>query len=67
MPYVTLLINGTGWSTGFPRLLTTQQLSSAITKAQSLSLPGAVTRGKCIGDISCDIGVSHYLLLLFTL
>ncbi|KXN92623.1 Alpha-aminoadipic semialdehyde synthase [Leucoagaricus sp. SymC.cos] len=56
MPYVTLLINGTGWSTGFPRLLSTKQLASAITKAQSLNPPGAVTRGKCIGDISCDIG-----------
>ncbi|KXN92625.1 Alpha-aminoadipic semialdehyde synthase, mitochondrial [Leucoagaricus sp. SymC.cos] len=56
MPYVTLLINGTGWSTGFPHLLSTKQLASATTKAQSLNLPGAVTRGKCIGDISCDIG-----------
>ncbi|KAF9446416.1 hypothetical protein P691DRAFT_783738 [Macrolepiota fuliginosa MF-IS2] len=56
MPYVTLLINGTGWSTGFPRLLTTQQLTHAIAKAQSLNLPGAASRGKCIGDISCDIG-----------
>ncbi|KXN82807.1 Alpha-aminoadipic semialdehyde synthase, mitochondrial [Leucoagaricus sp. SymC.cos] len=56
MPYVTLLINGTGWSTGFPRLLSTKQLASAIAKAQSLNLPGAATRGKCIGDISCDIG-----------
>ena len=57
MPYVTLLINGTGWSSGFPRLLSTKQLASAIAKAHSLKLPGAASRGKCIGDISCDIRV----------
>jgi alpha-aminoadipic semialdehyde synthase len=57
MPYVTLLINGTGWSSGFPSVLTTQQLSNAIAKARSLGIPGAVTRARCIGDISCDIGV----------
>lgn len=56
MPYVTLLINGTGWSSGFPRLLSTKQLAGAIAKAQSMNLPGAASRGKCIGDISCDIG-----------
>lgn len=55
MPYVTLLINGTGWASGFPRLLSTKQLAVAIAKAQSLHLAGAATRGKCIGDISCDI------------
>jgi len=57
MPYVTLLINGTGWSTGFPRLLSTKQLADAIAKAQSMNFPGAASRGRCIGDISCDIRV----------
>ncbi|XP_006457019.1 hypothetical protein AGABI2DRAFT_188762 [Agaricus bisporus var. bisporus H97] len=56
MPYVTLFLNGTGWASGFPSILTTQQLSNAISKAQSLGIPSAVTRARCIGDISCDIG-----------
>jgi alpha-aminoadipic semialdehyde synthase len=42
-PYLTLLINGVGWDTGFPRLLTTSQLALA-------------KRLAAVGDISCDIG-----------
>ncbi|KAF9005216.1 Saccharopine dehydrogenase-domain-containing protein [Cyathus striatus] len=49
-PYLTLFLNGTGWSPGFPRLMTTQQLSTALQKAQKLG--GA--RFTNIGDISCD-------------
>ena len=40
---MTLLINGVGWNTGFPRLLTTSQLALA-------------KRLAAVGDISCDIG-----------
>lgn len=64
MPYVTLLINGTGWSTGFPRVLPTKDFANAIAKAQSLNLPGAASRGRCVGDISCDIEVSEIILML---
>ncbi|KAI0318332.1 Saccharopine dehydrogenase-domain-containing protein [Amylostereum chailletii] len=41
-PYLTLLINGAGWTPAFPRLLTTAQLPLA-------------TRLAAVGDISCDI------------
>ncbi|KAI0305467.1 Saccharopine dehydrogenase-domain-containing protein [Multifurca ochricompacta] len=42
-PYLTLLLNGVGWNVGFPRLLTTSQLTLA-------------KRLVAVGDISCDIG-----------
>ncbi|KAG5650501.1 hypothetical protein H0H81_012014 [Sphagnurus paluster] len=50
-PYLTLFLNGTGWSTSFPRLMTNEQLSVALDRARVLG--GA--RFTNIGDISCDI------------
>ncbi|KAG6833293.1 hypothetical protein H0H87_008925 [Tephrocybe sp. NHM501043] len=50
-PYLTLFLNGTGWSTGFPRLMTNTQLSVALDRARTFG--GA--RFTNIGDISCDI------------
>ncbi|TFY82056.1 hypothetical protein EWM64_g1953 [Hericium alpestre] len=41
-PYLTLLIQGAGWSPSFPRLLTTDQLPLA-------------TRLSAVGDIACDM------------
>ncbi|KDQ57993.1 hypothetical protein JAAARDRAFT_129317 [Jaapia argillacea MUCL 33604] len=50
-PYLTLLLNGTGWSEGFPRLMTNEQLGLALRKADGL---GGM-RGRCVGDVSCDV------------
>ncbi|KAF9481464.1 hypothetical protein BDN70DRAFT_876255 [Pholiota conissans] len=50
-PYLTLFLNGTGWSPSYPRLMTNEQLGVALTRASSLK--GA--RFTNIGDISCDI------------
>ncbi|KDR71797.1 hypothetical protein GALMADRAFT_253543 [Galerina marginata CBS 339.88] len=50
-PYLTLFLNGTGWSPSFPRLMTNDQLAIALTRAQALG--GA--RCTNIGDISCDV------------
>lgn len=46
-----MLINGAGWSQGFPRLLTTPQLSQALTLARTVGRG----RFRTIADISCDI------------
>lgn len=50
-PYLTLLLNGTGWSPSFPRLMTNDQLTVALDRAKALG--GA--RFTNIGDISCDV------------
>ncbi|TFK35818.1 Saccharopine dehydrogenase-domain-containing protein [Crucibulum laeve] len=50
-PYLTLFLNGTGWSPGFPRLMTNDQLPFALDRAKSIG--GA--RFTNIGDISCDV------------
>ncbi|TFK68903.1 hypothetical protein BDN72DRAFT_888403 [Pluteus cervinus] len=50
-PYLTLFLNGVGWSKSFPRLMTDQQLAIALERARQLR--GA--RFMSIGDISCDI------------
>ncbi|KAJ2913550.1 hypothetical protein MD484_g6867, partial [Candolleomyces efflorescens] len=50
-PYLTLLLHGAGWAPGFPRVMTTTQLSLALEKARGL---GGL-RCTNIGDISCDI------------
>lgn len=52
-PYLTLLLNGTGWAPGFPRLLSTSDLIASLHRAKSL--PGGIAfRGTNVGDISCD-------------
>ncbi|CCL98467.1 uncharacterized protein FIBRA_00465 [Fibroporia radiculosa] len=50
-PYLSLLLHGAGWSPSYPRLMTNEQLTLALEKAQQ------VGRGRfaCVGDISCDI------------
>ncbi|PPQ89883.1 hypothetical protein CVT25_004805 [Psilocybe cyanescens] len=50
-PYLTLFLNGTGWSPSFPRLMKTKQLEVALSRAQGFG--GA--RFTNIGDISCDV------------
>ncbi|KAF5378151.1 hypothetical protein D9615_007633 [Tricholomella constricta] len=50
-PYLTLFLNGTGWSPTFPRLMTKEQLPIALDRARALG--GA--RFTNIGDISCDV------------
>ncbi|KAL0068301.1 hypothetical protein AAF712_004688 [Marasmius tenuissimus] len=53
-PYLTLLLNGTGWSPGYPRLLSNTQLIESLVSAKSLP-GGTFFRGTNVGDISCDI------------
>ena len=57
-PYLTLFVNGTGWSHAFPRLMTNAQLAVALERAQT------VGRGRfaSVGDISCDIEVGIFLI-----
>jgi len=61
-PYLTLFINGTGWSPLFPRLMTNDQLAVTLERAKE------VGRGRfvSVGDISCDIEVrwGFWILLL---
>ncbi|KZT33116.1 hypothetical protein SISSUDRAFT_993382 [Sistotremastrum suecicum HHB10207 ss-3] len=51
-PHLTVFVNGIGWKTGFPRLMTTSQLSHAV--ATSRKLYGPVRR-LSVADITCDI------------
>lgn len=50
-PYLTLFLNGVGWSNGFPRLMSNDQLVVALKRAQELG--GA--RCTNMGDITCDV------------
>jgi hypothetical protein len=52
-PYLTLFLNGVGWSPSFPRLMTKEQLTAALQLARGLD----GFRFTNIGDISCDVGV----------
>jgi len=52
-PYLTLFLNGTGWSPSFPRLMTSEQLQTTLTRAKNYG----GFRFTNIGDISCDVGV----------
>ncbi|THH32666.1 hypothetical protein EUX98_g1482, partial [Antrodiella citrinella] len=52
-PYLTLLFNGAGWAPNFPRLMSNDQLTLALEKAQQIGKG----RFACIGDISCDVEV----------
>jgi alpha-aminoadipic semialdehyde synthase len=52
-PYLTLFLNGTGWSPTFPRLVSNEQLAIALTRAQTVGK----ARFTNIGDISCDVEV----------
>lgn len=62
-PYLTLFLNGTGWSPSFPRLMTNEQLSVTLELARGI--PGF--RFTNIGDISCDIEVRGGIFLHFNL
>ncbi|OCH83748.1 hypothetical protein OBBRIDRAFT_892143 [Obba rivulosa] len=53
-PYLSLLLNGVGWSPGFPRLMTNAQLRETLEIAQSMGARGK-GRFACVGDISCDV------------
>ncbi|KAG8905005.1 hypothetical protein FRB99_000878 [Tulasnella sp. 403] len=50
-PYVTVLINGAGWSLGYPRILPNSVLPKTIQLARSVGK----SRFRTIADISCDI------------
>ncbi|EGN97202.1 hypothetical protein SERLA73DRAFT_169625 [Serpula lacrymans var. lacrymans S7.3] len=50
-PYLTLFLNGIGWTPAHPRLMTNEQLVVALTKAKEIGK----ARFSCIGDISCDV------------
>jgi hypothetical protein len=52
-PYLTLFLNGTGWAPSFPRLMTSEQLQTTLTRAKTYG----GSRFTNIGDISCDVGV----------
>lgn len=53
-PFLTLLLNGAGWAPSYPRLISNDQLTVALERAQQ------VGRGRfaCVGDISCDVEVT---------
>ncbi|KDQ17415.1 hypothetical protein BOTBODRAFT_105760 [Botryobasidium botryosum FD-172 SS1] len=50
-PYISLLINGTGWNPGFPRLMTSEQCEIAVKTA------GRIGKGRfrSVADVSCDV------------
>ncbi|KAF8321368.1 hypothetical protein DL93DRAFT_2130912 [Clavulina sp. PMI_390] len=50
-PYTSLLINGAGWQPGFPRLMSNEQLVTAIRKAEQVGR----ARFRSIADVSCDV------------
>ncbi|KAF8804193.1 hypothetical protein BYT27DRAFT_7194939 [Phlegmacium glaucopus] len=50
-PYLTLFLNGAGWSPSFPRLMTNEQLAVALEMARGMD----GFRFTNIGDISCDV------------
>ncbi|KAH7919203.1 hypothetical protein BV22DRAFT_1023405 [Leucogyrophana mollusca] len=50
-PYITLFLNGVGWLPAFPRLMTNDQLTTALTRASEVGR----ARFGTIGDISCDV------------
>ncbi|KAF9220571.1 hypothetical protein BS17DRAFT_786754 [Gyrodon lividus] len=50
-PYLTLFLNGVGWLPEFPRLMTNDALTTALTRAAEVGR----ARFSTIGDISCDV------------
>ncbi|TDL17070.1 hypothetical protein BD410DRAFT_901633 [Rickenella mellea] len=57
-PYLSLLINGVGWSPGFPRLMSTEQLTSALESVNYISSENngvMIGRSRSFADISCDV------------
>jgi hypothetical protein len=58
-PYLTLLINGTGWGPSYPRLMTNEQLRVTLERTTEMGVRGWGRFG-CIGDISCDIEVLFF-------
>lgn len=55
-PYLTLLLNGTGWAPGFPRLMSNDGLRAGVEKVRQMGLG----RFGVVGDISCDPYVSMF-------
>ncbi|KZS87672.1 hypothetical protein SISNIDRAFT_398299, partial [Sistotremastrum niveocremeum HHB9708] len=51
-PHLTVFINGIGWKSGFPRLMTTSQLAHAVAKSRKLY---GLVRRLSVADITCDI------------
>ena len=56
-PYLTTLMNAVGWSHGFPRLMTNEQLPIALELSRKVATVSGNPLGRFInvGDISCDV------------
>jgi alpha-aminoadipic semialdehyde synthase len=56
-PYLTTLVNAVGWSHGFPRLITNDQLPITLELARNVATISGNPLGRFIsvGDISCDV------------
>ena len=56
-PYLTTLVNAVGWSHGFPRLITNEQLPVTLELARKVAIVSGNPLGRFIsvGDISCDV------------
>ncbi|KII95578.1 hypothetical protein PLICRDRAFT_34485 [Plicaturopsis crispa FD-325 SS-3] len=50
-PYLSMLINGAGWTPGFPRLVSNSQLPTLLSRAREVGSG----RFAVVGDISCDV------------
>lgn len=50
-PYLTTLINGVGWQSGFPRTMTNRDFQSLIDQS------GGEPRLAAVQDVSCDLKV----------
>jgi hypothetical protein len=52
-PYLTGLINGAGWKTGFPRIISNEDMERLIAES------GGVPKLAAIQDVTCDMNVSQ--------
>ncbi|KAF9067905.1 Saccharopine dehydrogenase-domain-containing protein [Rhodocollybia butyracea] len=55
-PYLTLLLNGTGWAPGFPRLIGKEALGDCVKRIKDIEREIGRREGRfgVVGDISCD-------------
>ncbi|KAF9790341.1 Saccharopine dehydrogenase-domain-containing protein [Thelephora terrestris] len=56
-PYLTTLVNAVGWSQGYPRLITNEQLPITLELARRVASASGNPLGRfvSVGDISCDV------------
>lgn len=64
-PYLTLLLNGTGWAPGFPRLIGKEALGDCVKQIKDIEREIGRREGRfgVVGDISCDPYVSFFLFM----